>query len=42
VENQLIEFEEKIGLDEGELQLRERLGGMLRCYYRDVAQSAYS
>ncbi len=35
--NELIEPEEEIGLHEGEIRCRERLGGLLRFYYREAA-----
>ena len=35
--NQLIDPGEEVGQSQGEVQCRERLGGMLRYYYRDAA-----
>lgn len=35
--NRLIEPDENGGQIDGEIQCRERLGGMLRYYYRDAA-----
>ena len=35
--NDLIEEEDAIGRREGEIRCRERLGGLLRYYYREVA-----
>jgi len=35
--NGLIEPGEEVGLTTGEIACRERLGGMLRCYYRRAA-----
>ena len=35
--NQIIEPGDEVGRDEGELRCRERLGGLLRYYYRDAA-----
>jgi hypothetical protein len=35
--NKLLEPDADIGQSAGELQQRERLGGMLRYYYRDAA-----
>ena len=35
--NELIEEEEEIGRQEGEIHCRERLGGLLRYYYREAA-----
>ncbi len=35
--NQIIETGHEVGRDEGEIQCRERLGGLLRYYYRDAA-----
>src|SRR5262249_35885799 len=35
--NRLIEPEEHVGRDKGEIECRERLGGMLRYYYRGAA-----
>jgi hypothetical protein len=37
VGNQSLEPDEDVGRAAGELQQRERLGGMLRYYYRDAA-----
>ena len=37
LDNQLFEFKGQVGQSEGELKQRERLGGMLRYYYRDAA-----
>jgi putative transposase len=37
LDNQLIEFKGKVGQTKGELKQHERLGGMLRYYYRDAA-----
>lgn len=37
VVNQSLEPDEDVGRAAGELQQRERLGGMLRYYYRDAA-----
>ena len=35
--NQIIEPGDEVGRDEGEIRCRERLGGLLRYYYRDAA-----
>ena len=35
--NQIIEPGDEVGRDEGDIQCRERLGGLLRYYYRDAA-----
>jgi putative transposase len=35
--NQIIEPGEEVGRDEGDVQSRKRLGGLLRYYYRDAA-----
>ena len=35
--NQLIDPGEEVGQSLGEVQCRERLGGLLRYYYRDAA-----
>jgi transposase InsO family protein len=35
--NQLIDPGEEVGQSQGEIQCRERLGGLLRYYYRDAA-----
>jgi hypothetical protein len=35
--NQIIEPSGEVGKAAGEVQCRERLGGMLRYYYRDAA-----
>ena len=37
LDNRLIEEDEQVGLATGQVQCRERLGGMLRCYYRAAA-----
>ena len=37
LENRIICPSDEVGRDEGEIQCRERLGGMLRYYYRDAA-----
>jgi hypothetical protein len=37
LENQIIDPDENVGQMIGEIQCRERLGGMLRYYYRDAA-----
>jgi hypothetical protein len=37
VGNRLLESDADVGQAAGELQQRERLGGMLRYYYRDAA-----
>jgi transposase InsO family protein len=37
LENQIIEPGDEVGRDEGEIRCRERLGGLLRYYYRDAA-----
>jgi putative transposase len=37
LENQIIEPRDEGGRDEGEVACRERLGGLLRYYYRDAA-----
>jgi putative transposase len=35
--NQIIQPGDEVGCDEGQIQRRERLGGLLRYYYRDAA-----
>ncbi len=35
--NELIEPEDEAGRHEGEIRCRERLGGLLRYYYREAA-----
>ena len=35
--NRLIEPDFRIGSDAGNIQFRERIGGLLKCYYRDAA-----
>jgi hypothetical protein len=35
--NQLIQIDKNVGRDDGELECRERLGGMLRYYHRQAA-----
>jgi hypothetical protein len=35
--NQIIESGDEVGRDKGDVQCRERLGGLLRYYYRDAA-----
>jgi len=35
--NQIIVPGDEVGRDEGEIRCRERLGGLLRHYYRDAA-----
>jgi len=35
--NQLIDPGEEVGLVQGDVECRERLGGLLRYYYRDAA-----
>jgi hypothetical protein len=35
--NQLIESSDEVGCTTGEIACRERLGGMLRYYYRQAA-----
>jgi putative transposase len=35
--NQVIEPGEEIGLRDGDILCQERLGGLLRCYYREAA-----
>ncbi len=35
--NQLIDPDEELGQSQGEVQCRERIGGLLRYYYRDAA-----
>ena len=37
LDNQVIEPGEEVGRGEGDVQCRERLGGLLRYYYRDAA-----
>jgi hypothetical protein len=37
LENQIIDLDKKVGQVNGDAQCRERLGGMLRYYYRDAA-----
>ena len=37
IENQLIDPEDGVGQLVGRIRCRERLGGMLRYYYRDAA-----
>jgi len=37
LDNQIILPGDEVGRDEGEVQCRERLGGLLRYYYRDAA-----
>jgi putative transposase len=37
LENRLIDPGDEVGLSQGEIQCRERLGGILRYYYRDAA-----
>jgi putative transposase len=37
LDNQLIDPEQDVGHADGEVQCRERLGGILRYYYRQVA-----
>ena len=40
LENRIIEAGEEIGRCEGEIECCERLGGMLRYYYRDYRDAA--
>ncbi len=35
--NQIIQPGDEVGRDEGDVQCRERLGGLLRYYYREAA-----
>jgi hypothetical protein len=35
--NQLIDPSQEVGSSKGDVQCRERLGGLLRYYYRDAA-----
>ena len=37
LDNQIINPRDEVGHDEGEIRCRERLGGLLRYYYRDAA-----
>ena len=37
LDNEIIQPGEEVGRHDGEIQCRERLGGMLRYYYRDAA-----
>ena len=37
LENQIIKPGDEVGRDDGDIQCRERLGGLLRYYYRDAA-----
>ena len=37
LDNEIIEPGEEVGRDQGDLDCRERLGGMLRYYYREAA-----
>ena len=37
VENQLIEPRDEVGQRDGKIECRERLGGLLKYYYRDAA-----
>ena len=37
LENRRIDPDDEVGRGTGEVQCRERLGGMLRYYYRDAA-----
>ena len=37
IDNQLIEPDEEVGSIAGKIECRERLGGMLKYYYRDAA-----
>ena len=37
LENRLIDPNEEVGRSDGDVQCRERLGGMLRYYYRQAA-----
>ena len=37
LDNQVIEPRDEVGREEGDVQCRERLGGLLRYYYRGAA-----
>ena len=37
IDNKIIEPGDEVGLTDGEIQCNERLGGMLKYYYRDAA-----
>ena len=38
LDNQVIEPEREVGHTDGKIECRERLGGLLRYYYRSAAQ----
>jgi len=37
LDNKIIEPGDEVGREDGEIKCRERLGGLLRYYYRDAA-----
>ena len=37
LDNNIIDFKDEVSSSKGDVQCRERLGGMLRYYYRDAA-----
>ena len=40
LDNKIIQPGDEVGRHEGDVQSRERLGGMLRYYYREAAQQS--